>query len=229
MDRGILNRNIQRTLPSARILETGLPLCPEIRLSLISADNMKRQFSPDEIRRIQQKTPYWSFCWASGQAMAWFILKNRPLFEGKSILDFGSGSGIVAIAAAMAGAKEVAACDSDRDAIDATEVNAALNGVRVNTCESLEEVPMECHMILTADVLYDRENYGLLERFLEYAPEVFVADSRLKTIDVTPYRRITQITTTTIPDLHEGDEFNHVNIYRAGNSSAILDGITGLT
>jgi predicted nicotinamide N-methyase len=215
VNKNAITKNIQRTLPDAQVVETPLQLCPGIKLYLLSTDNLKRQFTSDEIRVVQKSTPYWSFCWASGQAMANYILQNIKLFEGKRILDFGSGSGVVAIAAAMAGAEKVIACDCDCDAIDAVRVNAMLNNVRIRTCESLHDLPHCLDMIVTADVLYDQENYFYLEKFLTYAPEVFVADSRLKTIDVIPYQKVTEITTTTLPDLHEGDEFNHVSIYRA--------------
>ena len=216
MNKETLTHNIQRTLPDAQIVETPLPLCPEIRLYLIGADNMQKRFSFDETRTILDTTPYWSFCWASGQAMAYYLLQHNKLVEGKSILDFGSGSGVVAIAAAMAGAREVVACDNDPDAIDAVRANARLNRVQVHTCESLAEFSGAIDFVITADVLYDKGNFHLLEKFLDYAPLVFIADSRVKSIDVAPYRKITEIETTTLPDLHEGDEFRHVNIYQAG-------------
>jgi len=220
MDREALSRNIRRTLPDAEVIETLLPLCARIRLYLIRPDNMKREFSPEEIQAVFHRTPYWSFCWASGQAMAYFILRNQELFKGRSVLDFGSGSGVVAISAAMAGARKVVACDNDPDAIDAIRANRALNRAPVLTCESLSELSRDFDILTAADALYDPENYHLLKEFLSFAPEVLVADSRLKSMEVAPYRRIARITTTTIPDLHEGDEFNHVTIYRASLSSS---------
>jgi len=217
MNLEILRRNIQRTLPDAQIAETPLQLCPELKLCLICADNMSRRFSEDETRIILDNTPYWSFCWSSGQAMAYYLRQNRRLTEGRSILDFGSGSGVVAIAAAMAGAKKVVACDIDPDALDAIKFNAALNRVEIDTCESFEKLSDSFDMIITADFLYDKENQYFLEKFLSYAPVVFVAESRLKTIAVTPYEKITEITTTSLPDLYEPDEFKKVSIYRASN------------
>lgn len=214
-----LRRNIQRTLPDAQIAATSLQLCPELKLCLICADNMSRRFSEDEIRIILDNMPYWSFCWSSGQAMAYYLLQNRRLTEGRSILDFGSGSGVVAIAAAMAGAKKVVACDIDPDALDAIKFNAELNRVEIDTCESFEKLSDNFDMIITADFLYDKENQYFLEKFLSYAPLVFVAESRLKTISVTPYEKITEITTTSLPDLYEPDEFKKVSIYRASNFS----------
>lgn len=44
-------------------------------------------------------------------------------------IDLGAGSGILAIAAARLGVVRVLACDTDPDAVAATETNAALNGV----------------------------------------------------------------------------------------------------
>lgn len=213
-----LIRNIQRTLPDAQIAETSLQLCPELKLCLICADNMSRRFSEDEIRIILDHTPYWSFCWSSGQAMAYYLLQNRRLTEGRSILDFGSGSGVVAIAAAMAGAKKVVACDIDPDAIDAIRFNAELNKVEIDTCDSFDKLSDRFDMILSADFLYDKENQYFLEKFLNYAPLVFVAESRLKSIKITPYEKISEIKTTSLPDLYEPDEFKKVSIYRASKA-----------
>ncbi len=49
--------------------------------------------------------------------------------SGRSVLDFGCGSGILAIAAARMGASRVVACDIDPRALDATRANARQNGV----------------------------------------------------------------------------------------------------
>jgi predicted nicotinamide N-methyase len=122
---------------------------------------------------------------------------------------------VVAIAAAMAEAKKVFACDIDGDAIDAIKANAALNEVQIDTCQSVDDITEPLDIIIAADVLYDRDNYPYLEKLLSYAPEILVADSRAKTIDVYPYQKITEITTTTLPDLDEFDEFKQVAIYQA--------------
>jgi len=208
-------RNIRRTLPKGRIVVTPLQLCPEIKLYLLSGENMERPFSPDEVRTISMRPPYWAFCWASGQVLAYHILKNRDLFAGKCVLDFGSGSGVSAIAAAMAGAKRVIACDMDGDAIEAVLANATLNRVQLDTCESLLHLSQGLDFILAADVLYDRENYCFLERFLHLAPEVLVADSRVRNIEMCCYKKISEMTATTLPDLKEGEEFRHVRIFRS--------------
>ena len=52
------------------------------------------------------------------------------LVPGQSVLDYGCGSGILAIAAAKLGAAAVAGTDVDPQAIEASRANAARNGVR---------------------------------------------------------------------------------------------------
>jgi len=163
-----------------------LPLCPAIKLYLIDPDNLNRPYSIDEIQSILDNTPYWTFCWAGGQALAHYILIHREEFAGKRILDFGAGSGVVAIAAAMAGAAQVIACDIDPDAIDAVNANAALNRVPVVTCPALVEAPSALDWIIAADVLYDRDNFHFLNHFCHRAPDILVADSRVNAISLAP-------------------------------------------
>ena len=213
-----LLRNIQKILPHARLTATRLPLCPEIKLLLLDPINMRRRFSAREVKMILSDPPFWSLCWASGQAMACHILQNPGLVKGKRVLDFGSGSGVAGLAAGMAGALKVLACDLDDDALDATRANAMLNKIPVHTCRGIEEISDDLDLILAADVLYDRENHHFLEAFLTLAPTVMVADSRLKNLPVPAYRKIREITLWTLPDLHESDEFNRVNIYLASSA-----------
>jgi len=216
MDLNRLTRNIQRTLPQARIVAMPLPLCPQIQLYLIDPDNMQRAFAVDEIQTILANTPYWTFCWASGQALACYLLQHKEHVAGRRILDFGSGSGVVAIAAVLAGAAKVVACDIDPDALEAVRANAALNRVEVETCADLAQLTEPFDLIIAADVLYDRENFHYLQEFLALAPEILVADSRVKSLELPPYRRIAELTATTLPDLDEPGEFRRIGIYQAG-------------
>jgi len=52
--------------------------------------------------------------------------------DGRRVLDVGTGSGILAIAAAKRGAREVIAVDTDQIAVDAARENAERNGVRID-------------------------------------------------------------------------------------------------
>ena len=107
------------------------PLTPEIRLMLADEAVPIWRKTEEELGAIGLPPPFWAFAWAGGQALARYALDNSGLVRGKRVLDFASGSGLVAIAAAKAGAAEVAASDIDAFAIAAIEANAALNGVCV--------------------------------------------------------------------------------------------------
>lgn len=155
------------------------------------------------------------FCWASGQVLARYILDNPRWVKGKRVLDFGCGSGVVAVAAALAGAEEVIACDIDPLAIEATRINAQLNNVSLTLSDDYFEIAGDIDMIIVADVLYDRENFVWLQRFLRRAPRVLIADSRVKDFDHPPYRLIDQRESYTMPDLDESAEFRDVRIYLA--------------
>ena len=87
------------------------PLCPEIALWLIDGQVDLEA----ECRGLHEgeSPPYWAFCWGSGQALARWLLDHPDEVRGRRVVDFGSGSGVAGIAAAMAGAREVVAVDVD--------------------------------------------------------------------------------------------------------------------
>ena len=214
-----LNKSVRRILPAARIVETKIPLCPDIGLYLLSPEGMDRPYSPEEVRSILSTPPYWAFCWAGGQALAAYLFERPSLVAGKSVLDFGSGSGICAVAAAAAGAEMVVACDSDPSALDAIRANVVLNGVGVVTCPSLDTLSPDFDVVFAADVLYDAENGGFLKEFLKMGKDVFVADARVKRLERKEYGKVAEKTAVTLPDLGEPEEFSHVDIYHAGRGS----------
>ena len=209
-----LNTLIQNMLDDAKVSAQSLPQCPEISLYLVDPVTMARPFTLDEIRRIWQHTAYWAFCWASGQVLAQYILANPKLVEGKKILDFGAGSGVVAIAAMKAGAKEVIACDIDEDALISCQKNAELNDVSLTLNNDLFSISdTDIDLLIAADVLYDRENLSFLDVFFQYAPEVLLADSRIKDFSHSKYQHLNKVESFTVPDLDELDEFRFVNLY----------------
>ncbi|MEH6448601.1 MAG: 50S ribosomal protein L11 methyltransferase [Oleispira sp.] len=210
-----LNRCIQKMLSDAHLSQQVLPQCPEIKLWLVDPIPMRRHFSQDEILAIQAYPAYWAFCWASGQVLARHIIDNPELVRNKRVMDFGAGSGVVAIAAMMAGAKQVIACDIDPDALLSCQENARLNNVELELHGDLFEFDQEIDLLIAADVLYDKANLPLLEVFLNKAPAVLVADSRVKNFNFPPYQAISQIDSFTVPDLDELDEFRLVNLYQA--------------
>ncbi len=112
-------------------------------------------------------SPFWAFPWAGGQALARHVLDHPDLVAGRRVADFGTGSGLVAIAAALAGASAVTAFDVDPFCEAAVRLNASRNGVQVSfEPRSPLDGLLEAEVLLAGDVFYERE---LSRRFLAWA------------------------------------------------------------
>lgn len=212
-----LQDNLNSTVTAGEVIETILPLCPSIHLYLLSSDYPRGRLDQDEMLAIMSMPAYWAFCWASGQVLAAYILTHQEKFRDKTILDFGSGSGVVAIAAAMAGASEVIACDIDPHALDACKVNARLNQVKITCIDDFSNLEIEPDLIIAADVLYDRDNFHFIDAFLSQAKEVLISDSRIRKWDPKGYKIVDRVQATTIPDLDELKEYSDVRLYYYGS------------
>lgn len=204
---------LHQIIPHTQLYAQQLPETP-IQLWLIPPVFSHDRLDDEVIRRIWSDTPYWIFCWASGLAMAQWILAEPEHVRGKVVLDFGAGSGVVAIAAKMAGAKRVIACDIDEISLIACEENALLNNVTLEYLNDLYACPEGVDVLLAADVLYDQSNRFFLDEFLKFAKEVWVADSRVKNFSHPAYVKIDERSATTWPDLDEAKEFKNVSFYR---------------
>ena len=211
-----LTARLGGSLPGARIEATALPGLPGLQLFLLNDDYPQHSLSTEAIQHLMNNPLYWVFCWASGQVLAGELLRQPDWVRGKRVLDFGCGSGVVAIAAALAGAAHVVACDVDPDALAATRCNAALNKVELELAEDYSAVAGDLDLIIVADVLYDLSNFLWLEIFADRADRVLVADSRIRDFHLSPYSRIGQRNACTLPDLDESAEFRTVNLYLAG-------------
>lgn len=210
-----LNTRMRRTLSRGRVALTAPAGCPAIDLYLFDPAVLEGPLSHDEAQAVVAEPAYWSFCWASGQVLAQYILDHPESVAGRRVIDFGSGSGIVAIAAARAGARQVVACDIDCDALAAVTANAEANGVQVDLCDDWHRRGDGFDVVTAADVLYDPENRPLLSAFREAAPRVLLADSRVKDLGDDHYVLQVVHEARTWPDLHEFEEFNRVRIYQA--------------
>jgi predicted nicotinamide N-methyase len=142
------------------------PLVPEIRLHLASEITPLWHATEASLARDQLPPPYWAFAWAGGQALARHILDHPELVRDRSVLDFGAGSGLVAIAAAKAGAR-VTAAEIDPFAAAAIALNAELNGVEV-AIERTDVIGREAapwQIVLAGDMCYERP---LAERLTQW-------------------------------------------------------------
>ncbi|EIU1658525.1 50S ribosomal protein L11 methyltransferase, partial [Pseudomonas aeruginosa] len=160
------------------------------------------------------------FCWASGLVLARWLAARPQWVRDKRVLDFGSGSGVAAIAAARAGAAEVVACDLDPLALAASRANAELNGVELSYSADFFAEDDRFDLILVADVLYDRANLPLLDQFLSRGRQALVADSRVRDFRHPLYRRLDVLEACTWPDLAEPAEFRLVSLYHAERGQA---------
>lgn len=208
-----LQDHLNLTLPQARLAISHPPDCPEIPLYLIDPDSINSRLSSEEISAVLNEPAYWTFCWASGQALARRLLRHPQLVAGRVVLDFGTGSGIVAIAAALAGAARVIACDNDPAAILATKLNAQLNQVHLEYSENWFDWQETVDLLTAADVLYDKDNHFFLGEFKTKARQVLLADSRVKQLPDSTYQLLATDSASSWPDLGESDEFNAVRLY----------------
>ncbi|PWS38681.1 nicotinamide N-methylase [Falsiroseomonas bella] len=131
-------------------------LVPEIALHLATEITPIWQATEDWLREKNIEPPFWAFAWPGGQATARLLLDEPQRVAGKRVLDFAAGCGIAAIAAAKAGAARVEAAEIDPLALAAVRLNAALNGVAVETPEG-DIVGADCRwdIILAGDVCYE--------------------------------------------------------------------------
>jgi len=142
------------------------PLVPEIKLHLAIEIMPLWRKTEEELEAMGVPPPYWAFAWAGGQALARYILDHPDVVRGKSVLDFGSGSGLVGIAAAKAGARSVLSADIDHYACAAIALNASSNGVSIETTsDDLIGSRDAWDVILAGDMCYERP---LAEKLLDW-------------------------------------------------------------
>lgn len=206
---------LRRTLPDADLQITQLPSLERIRLALINADYQTGPLAADVMHRVIANPAYWAFCWGSGLALARWLLNNPKAVSGKRVVDVGCGCGIGAIAAKLAGAAEVVACDNDEDALLITRANAELNDITLNYSADVADLSSDFDLVLMADVLYDKSNYPLLQSIKNLAPQTIVADSRIGSIDDEDFQLFHTDEALTYPNLGEFDEFKDVRFFRA--------------
>jgi len=144
------------------------------------------------------------------------VLDHPDRVRGRTVLDLASGSGLVAIAAALAGAASVTPSETDSLAAAAITLNAGVNRVRLEpTAGDLLDEPgrpgaqradsaradrARADVVLAGDAFYDRAMASLMLPFLERASQagalVLVGDPGRAYL---PRDRLTQVAAYDVP------------------------------
>lgn len=163
-----------------------------------------------------EEPPFWAAAWPGGQALARYVLDHPDVVRGRSVLDLGSGSGLVAVAAVLAGAAAVVASEIDpygRAAIAANAEVNAVSGVTV-TGDLLDREPPEVSVVLAGDVCYDRLMTERVLPFLEVARrrgmDVLIGDPGRPYL---PHDRLTALSVVEVPDT-EGSQVRSTTVWR---------------
>ncbi|MFN9927395.1 MAG: class I SAM-dependent methyltransferase [Phenylobacterium sp.] len=135
------------------------PHTPELELHLADEVTPIWRLTEEALAEIGLPPPFWAFAWAGGQALARYVLDHPDIVAGRAVIDFASGSGIVALAAARAGAARVLAADIDPFCGAALALNAEANGLAADFTDSdLLDAPAPAwaEVILAGDICYEK-------------------------------------------------------------------------
>jgi predicted nicotinamide N-methyase len=193
-----------------------VPLTPQIELYLADDQTPLWRLGEEELFELGLPSPFWAFAWAGGQALARYCLDNPDLTKGKSVIDFASGSGLVAIAAAKAGAKQILATDIDPFSVEAIQINAEHNNVTLqasidnlltsDAIDHLRKNPPD--VFLAGDVFYDAEMtkavLALLEPLAQQGTKILVGDPNRSYL---PQDRLELIETYQVPVTRELEDY----------------------
>ena len=147
------------------------PHAPELQLHLADVITPIWRLTEEELGELGLPPPFWAFAWAGGQALARWLLDHPEEARGRSVLDFATGSGMVAIAAMRSGAGRALGADVDGFCEAAVALNAAANGVEVafTAVDLLDEPPPRVDLICAGDIAYEQPLAGRVRRWLEQA------------------------------------------------------------
>jgi predicted nicotinamide N-methyase len=191
-------------------------LVPEITLR-VAGDVVALWEAMEEHRGPMSEPPFWAAAWPGGQALARYVLDHPETVAGRTVLDLGSGSGLVAVAAAMAGAATVIASEIDPYGRAAITANAEDNGVGpvIVLDDLLDEDPDDdLDVVLAGDVCYDRE---MSERVLPFLGKAWLAGAAVYLGDpgrpYVPREGLVEVATFDVPDT-EGPQVRRTTVWR---------------
>lgn len=172
------------------------PLVPEVRLYLAHSGSGLSRLDLNE-------TPYWAYLWPGGALLARYFFDQPQVVKNLRVLDIGTGGGVVAIAAALAGARHVTANDIDANAIACVALNAEANGAAVETlCGDIldSDVP-DADLIVIGDLFYHED---VAIRLNAFASRALAAGKTVLTGDIgrahLPRARLQTIVEYDVPD-----------------------------
>jgi predicted nicotinamide N-methyase len=195
-----------------------VPHAPEVRLHVADEATGLWEKTEEELGRMGLPPPFWAFAWAGGQALARYILDHPGIVCGRRVLDFASGSGLVAVAAAKAGAALVDACDIDPFAIAAVGLNAEANGVVVAPrLTDLVGSDEGWDAVLAGDICYERDTaervVAWLDRLARRGATVLIGDPGRSYL---PRERLKSVATYEVPVIRalEDSEVKRSSVWR---------------
>ena len=194
------------------------PLAPRLRLHLADEAVPLWLKTEEELGAMGLPPPFWAFAWAGGQALARYLADHREIVASARVLDFASGSGLVAIAAALAGAARVEACDVDPFAVEAIALNAEANGVEiVGRLSDLVGRDEGWDVVLAGDVAYERDMAAAatdwLERLVRRGARVLIGDPGRAYLAREKLERIAAYSVPVTREL-EDSEIKRAGVYR---------------
>jgi predicted nicotinamide N-methyase len=209
-----------RPVPAAFVLEhtrpARPPLVPEVRLRIAPDVVALWEAMEQERGGPAEDPPFWAAAWPGGQVLARYVLDRPDVVAGRAVLDLGSGSGLVAVGAALAGAAPVTASEVDPFGAAAIPLNAQLNGVPdiAVVGDVLSDAPPVDGVVLAGDVCYDRAMTERVLPFLDAARdrgcEVLLGDPGRPYL---PHDRLEAVAAYDVPDT-EGRGHRRTTVWR---------------
>ncbi|MDG4831943.1 50S ribosomal protein L11 methyltransferase [Solwaraspora sp. WMMD1047] len=193
---------------------TAVPFVPEIRLHL-AEDPIVFWARMEAEAGTALTPPFWASAWPGGQVLARYLLDHPQVSAGRQVLDLAAGSGLVAIAAALTGARSVTANDIDPYALAAVILNARCNAVpvAVRGGDLLDGDADGADLVLAGDVFYSaamaERMLAFLDRVVRRGGQVLVGDPGRTNL---PRGRLSTVASYPLP---EADAFADSQIRRA--------------
>ena len=191
-----------------------VPHVPELRLHLADESVPLWSKTEEELGAAGLPPPYWAFAWAGGQALARYVLDHPDEVRERRVLDLATGSGLVAIAAARAGAVPVVAADIDPFAEAAGALNGEANGVYADfILHDLLAAPAprgpRYDVILVGDLFYERLTaervLAFVQRHAAHGTRVLIGDPERTYLPKDRLERLAQYSVPVTRELEDQD------------------------